>query len=202
MKKLLLLPALGLLLLPFLGQRPATSPLARAASETYRVDAVHSAIHFKVEHAGASYSWGRFNDFAGTFVLDTEDPSKSMIAIEVVAASVDTNNEARDKHLRNEDFFDVKVHPKITFESSKVVPKGDDYAVTGTLSFLGQQREVTLMATLIGRNEAGGQHGTVAGLDAELTIKRTDFGNATYVDGGMLGDDVHLMISLEGKLQD
>ena len=200
MKKLFLLPVLGLCLLPLLGTSPASSPLPRAASETYAIDAGHSAVLFRIQHLSASNFWGRFNAMSGSFVLD-DDASKNMVKIEVDANSVDTNSEGRDKHVKSDDFFAAKAHPTITFESTKVAKKGDGYEVTGNLDFLGEQKEISFMATLVGRKNAGGRFGTRAGLDAEITIKRSDFGNTTYVNEGTLGDEVMLMISLEGVLQ-
>lgn len=202
MKTLLLLPALGLALLPLLVTTPATSPLARAATETYQVDASHSTVLFRIQHAGAANFWGRFNELSGTFVLDSEDASKNSVEIEVVSGSVDTNDEGRDKHIKSADFFDAKSHPEISFASSKVEQHGDGFEVTGTLSFLGKQREISFQAEQVGRNEVGGKFGTRAGLEAQISIKRTDFGNSTYVNEGMLGNEVLLLVSLEGVLQD
>ena len=53
----------------------------------------------------------------------------------------------------------------------------------------------------VGRKEVGGRFGTRAGLEAKISIKRTDFGNSTYVNEGMLGDEVLLLVSLEGVLE-
>ena len=84
----------------------------------YDVDAAHTTVQFKVGHLGFSELVGRFNTFSGTFSMDDANPAAAKASFEIDAASVDSNHEPRDKHLRSPDFLDVKQFPKMTFVSS------------------------------------------------------------------------------------
>ena len=77
---------------------------ATASAETYVVDPVHSSISFMIPHQNISYIHGRFNDYSGKFVIES-DPAKSSFFLSVKVESVDTNNVKRDEHLRAPDCF-------------------------------------------------------------------------------------------------
>jgi len=64
-----------------------------AGAETYKIDGVHSAAVFRVNHLGVSYYYGRFNDIQGTMTLDDADPSKCSFDVTIKTESVDTANE-------------------------------------------------------------------------------------------------------------
>ena len=91
-------------------------------------------------------------------------------AITVVAASIDTKNARRDKHLRSADFFDTDNYPDITFTVDGVRPSGQGVTVTGTLAVRGRTRPLTFDGTA-----AVHENGEVW-LDAEVRIDQTDFG--------------------------
>lgn len=168
----------------------------RAQEGSYKIDPVHSAVLVKVGHLGASNAWGRFNEVAGSYTFDPVDLSKSMIAMEVKAGSVDTANAKRDEHLRGPDFFNAKQFPLITFKS-KTVRKVDDknYEVDGDFTARGITKPVTAKVNYVGTGKnMGGK--TVTGWDATFSIKRSDFG-ITYGPGA-LSEEVVVMISLEG----
>ena len=97
--------AVGVLGLGATSLLPAWTPAGRAARETYAVDPVHSCVLFKIRHMNVADFYGRFNDFSGELVLDEADPAASSVRFEVQVASVDTNNEQRDTHLRSAEFF-------------------------------------------------------------------------------------------------
>src|SRR5262245_38460096 len=90
-----------------------------AGTTTWKIDTAHTTTIFKIQHMGAGKFIGRFNDTQGSIVWDDADPTKSTIEVTVKVESVDTANADRDKHLKNEDFFAAKQHPKITFKSTK-----------------------------------------------------------------------------------
>ena len=94
-----------------------------AATETFEIDPVHSAVGFTVKHLFSRVP-GFFDEFEGTIILDREDWSKSSVNISITTASINTKEEARDKHLRSDAFFDAENHPKITFVSDGVRKKG------------------------------------------------------------------------------
>ena len=86
----------------------------------YTVDTNHSSVLFRIQHLGAAYFWGRFNEVSGSLLVDHESPANSSVRITVPASSIDTGNKGRDEHLRGPDFFDARQFPNIEFESTKV----------------------------------------------------------------------------------
>lgn len=169
--------------------------LVSAAQETYIVDKVHSEVGFKVRHIFTPVR-GRFTDYAGTFLLDKEKPEASSVTFTIKAASIDTANENRDKHLRSDDFFAVEKNPEITFKSTEIKATGKDkYAVTGDLTMRGVTKKVTLNVGFLG---FGGEK---AGFEADVVLNRKDFGvnwNKALDQGGyVLGDEVTVNVLLE-----
>ncbi|MEQ9454509.1 MAG: YceI family protein [Phycisphaeraceae bacterium] len=167
------------------------------AQETYDLDNSHTSIVFKVDHAGRSFTWGRFNDFNGSFTINRENPEQSRFGFTVQAESIDTNHDRRDGHLRSGDFFNVARYPEITLTSKTVEPIEDGLRVTADMTLLGETREVTFDLAEMAEGEARGNY--YKGYDTELTIQRSDFG-MEYGLGG-IGDDVTLYVSFEGIRQ-
>jgi polyisoprenoid-binding protein YceI len=174
---------------------PAPHPLSSAA-DTYTIDPVHSSVTFRVKHLGVSYSFGRFDEIAGSFTLDAEKAENSKVSVEVKTGSVDTGNGKRDAHLKSPDFFDAKQFPTATFTSTSVKSAGDKkYSVTGDLALHGVTKPITIEMELVGRGE-GMRGEQLAGVFGTVTLKRSDFGINYMPDG--LGDDVLLTVSFEG----
>lgn len=164
------------------------------AGDTYEVDASHSHVGFAITHLKVSRFYGRFNDVAGTFVVDA-DPAKCSIELTVKAASVDTANKKRDDHLRSQDFFSVEEFETISFKSSAATKKGDKLEVKGTLTLHGVSKEITVEVEHVGTGP-GMKGEQRAGYEARFTIKRSDYGMTYLLDG--LSDEVRLVVSLEG----
>lgn len=178
----------------------ATAGLAHAG--TYTIDQAHSDVSFKVRHLVSKTS-GQFTDFNGTIDADFEKLDASSVIFTIKTASIDTENEDRDKHLRSEDFFDTDTYPEITFVSSKITKSGEKtFAVTGTLTMHGVAKTVTLPVAFLGE-AASPWGGKVAGFEISTTLDRKDYGivwNKALDAGGMiLGDEVEISINLETK---
>jgi polyisoprenoid-binding protein YceI len=176
----------------------AAAPLL--AADVYTIDTVHSNVNFKVRHL-ISKTPGQFTDFDGSLVIDWQDPAKSKVEFVIQAASIDTRNPDRDKHLRSADFFDVEKYPTITFAATGFEKVGENsYRVTGDFTMHGVTRTVTLPVTYLG--EMVGPRGkVVAGFELETTLDRKDYGivwNRALDTGGLvLGDEVEVEIHLE-----
>jgi polyisoprenoid-binding protein YceI len=116
---------------------------------TWSVDPVHSTVEFQVQNMGIVWVRGLFTDFKGT-VESTGEPGGVRASGTVEVASLDTRSEQRDQHLRSAEFFDLENHPRITFESTRIEPRGDTLRVLGNLTIRGVTREVELDATVQG----------------------------------------------------
>ena len=92
-------------------------PIASAAQ--YKIDLKHSAVSFKIRHL-LSKTQGFFRQFEGNLVYEEGKPETWSVTASIDPASIDTNVEGRDDHLRSADFFDVKNYPELTFKSEKI----------------------------------------------------------------------------------
>jgi len=170
---------------------------------TYAVDPAHTAVLFHIRHLFTTVT-GRFERFDGKIVYDEKAPAKTQVSGSIDAASINTNVEKRDNHLRSADFFDVEKFPKITFQSSGVNDldsSGKKGKMQGTLTIHGVSKPVVLDAVFVGKGkDPGGKER--AGFHGTTTINRKDFGltwNKALESGGFLvGDDVTIEIDVEG----
>lgn len=164
-----------------------------ALAADYKVDPAHTFVTFKIGHLGISTTVGRFNELEGGFSL-ADDAKSGSAEFTIQSASVDTNHEARDKHLRSPDFLDVKQFPTITFKSTSF--NGEE--LTGDLTIHGVTKPVTFNVEQIGEGEDpwGGYR---AGFEASTTIKRSEFGVSYFIPG--VTDETELEVSVEGIRQ-
>lgn len=155
----------------------------------YTIDPTHSRLGFVARHAMVTKVRGNFAEFTGTAHLDAQDPSRSRAQVSIEVASISTNNEQRDSHLRTNDFFDAPTFPQITFTSTAVEALGDDrYRMTGDLTIKGTTKSVTIDWEATG--SAVDPYGNLrAGFEGRAVINRSDFGvtwNAPLEAGGVL----------------
>jgi polyisoprenoid-binding protein YceI len=163
-------------------------------ADSYALDPQHTAVIFKIEHLGISWTFGRFNDVTGEFNIDA-DPSKCQMTFAIKADSLDTGVAKRDEHLRSPDFFNVKQYPYITFKSASVQNAEGGYKITGTMYMHGVQRKVAF--NLQGGKTAEFPKGTHRiGYTSQLKLNRADFGMDRL--SGPVGDEVFIAISFEG----
>jgi polyisoprenoid-binding protein YceI len=172
------------------------------AATLYNVEPVNGTVSFSIMKWGVIREEGTFRDFNAQIAFDRRDPSKSSVSFEVKVASVDTKNDSRDGTLRGEDFFHARKHPKMTFRSVKVEPKGNNVAhVTGDLTIRGVTRRVTIPVRLLGVTRQ--KNGTeMAGFETEFKIDRRAFGvtGGRWTAGapGVLGNEVTIRIMAGG----
>ena len=166
----------------------------------WNIDNNHSNILFKINHFFNEIP-GTFHDFGGEVVFDPENAGNSMFDIEIMVASVDTNVQDRDQHLRTADFFDVQSYPTMHFSSSEVRHvEGNNYVAEGQLRIKDVTREVELPFEFLGVREHLMRDNTlVAGLHGNLTINRTDFGVGVgdFASTAVIGDEVNIEITLQ-----
>lgn len=170
----------------------------------YQIDPAHTQVLFKVRHLGISNVTGRFDVFEGSYTFDPDNAASSSVEATISAASVDTNEADRDKHLRSDDFLNVEKHPNITFKSKSVTKDpgdSDDYTIVGDLTINGVTKEVELDAEYGGHTTDPWGNGRTA-FEAETKINRKDFGltwnKALDAGGFVVGDEVKITLEVEG----
>lgn len=171
-----------------------------AETARWNIDPDHSLIEFRVAHVMVSKTTGRFLDYHGFVEMDAD--AKTFKAIEAVinAASINTNHEKRDAHLRNEDFLDVQRYPTMTYKMKRYDKQGDKYSVVGDFTLRGVTKEVVLVGTFNGVSQD--PWGNLrAGFSAEGKLNRKDFGmvwNKALDSGGLVvGDEVQIRLEIE-----
>ena len=173
------------------------------AADKYEIDTAHSFVTFTIDHLGLSKAKGSFRDVSGVIMYDAKDISKSSVEVNIKTASINTNNEARDKHLRTADFFDAEKYPEMTFKSKRIEKRGSDYVAVGDMTIHGVTKEVSMPFKLNGpvKDMSGAMR---MGVDASLKINRQDFGitwSKTLDTGGLLvGNEVTIDISVEAVI--
>ena len=91
-----------------------------AAEYTIDKKGAHAFINFKIKHLGYSWLTGRFDDFSGDFTYDAKDVNASKVTVDINVASINSNHQKRDDHLRNEDFLHVTKFPTAKFVSTSI----------------------------------------------------------------------------------
>ena len=184
---------------------PTVAPAAAAPTppmdpNAWRIDAGHSELSFTIRHF-VSRVRGGFGQWSGTIIVDTTSMGRGSVEVTIQAASIDTQNENRDRDLRSANFFEVEKYPTITFRSTKVEGTANDLTVTGDLTIRGITKPVVLKGRYLGHtvDNRGGQR---IGFEATTTINRLDYGvswNRVAEGGGaMLGDEVKIDIVVAG----
>jgi polyisoprenoid-binding protein YceI len=167
---------------------------------TWVIDPAHSEVHFKIKHLVISTVTGSFKKFEGTVESEKEDFSDAVTRFSADTASVDTNNEQRDGHLKSDDFFNAEKYPKLTFVSTGIEKDGDNYILKGDLTIRDVTKPVELEVEYGGTTQDSyGQ--TKAGFDITGKINRQDYGlkwSAITEGGGIVASDtVKLVMSIQ-----
>jgi len=176
--------------------------LATAAQAgEWKVDPAHTSVGFQVSHLVISRVHGEFKDFDAKLVFDDSAIEKGSVEFTAKTASINTDNEDRDKHLRSSDFLDAEEYAVITFKSRSIIREGaSGFKLIGDLTIRGVTKEVTFDCEFNGTvKDPWGN--TKAGFSAETTINRQDFNvswSKTLDSGGlMVGNEVRIMIEAE-----
>ena len=168
---------------------------------TWKIDAAHSDVQFKVKHLMITTVTGQFNNFDATVQTSGDDFSSAVISFEADVDSISTKNADRDKHLQADDFFAAATYPKVTFVSKEVKKVDDEnYKVNGDLTIRNVTKPVELTVEYGGtQKDPWGQ--VKAGFELSGKINRKDFGlsfHATTDNGGLvLSDEVKLLASVQ-----
>ena len=174
----------------------------------WMIDTDHTVAHFTARHMMITFVHGQLNHITGVIHCDPADLSATAATIEIDPAVIYTGVEARDRHLRSEDFLDVERHPVILFQSTRAETAGSNlFKLHGDLTIRGVSRPVLLHAECFGPNEYADETGayTVMGFEARLSLNREDFGilwnNVFGNRQFMVGKHLDIVINVEADLQ-
>lgn len=168
---------------------------------TFKIDAAHSEITFRVKHLMISNVSGSFSKFNAEMECLNDDFTDAKVKFEADVNSVSTGNAQRDAHLLTDDFFNATQYPRISFKSSSIEKKGEDeYILNGNLTIRDISKPVSLKVQYEGSmTDFYGQE--KAGFEISGKISRKDFGlkwNAVTEAGGVVvSDDVRLMMNVQ-----
>ena len=174
------------------------------APGVYNIDPVHSSVGFVARHLVASKVRGHFADFSGVITIG-ETAETSSVGASVQAASITTNNEMRDGHLKSADFLDLENHPTLDFRTTSVTPKGNDYLMVGELTLRGVTKSISFDLEFLGTGPGMAPGVTVVGFEARAEIDRRDF-NVSFegaLENGSLvvGNKIVLELAVEAVRQ-
>ena len=167
----------------------------------YALDKSHAKILFSVSHLGFSNFYSEFKDFDAKIYANPSDLAQSYVEVEIAAESADSGNKVLNGKFMDGEFFNVKKHPKITFKSTKIELADEAHGkLTGSLTFLGVSKMITLDVTFNGTafNKYAGK--PVIGFSATGVIKRSQFGMNAYLPA--VSDEVNLIIETEFTLDE
>jgi polyisoprenoid-binding protein YceI len=169
------------------------SAIADAEMARYDIDPEHTTIGFSVVHMLVSNVRGQFMDYSGFIEMDPDTKSVKTIEATIKTASINTNHEKRDTHLRSPDFLDVEKYPTMTYKLKSYRKTGNQYnTALGSLTLHGVTKNITLVVNLIGvtKDPMGNIR---AGFTAKGKINRRDFDinfSETLDNDGLIVSDV------------
>ncbi|GAB3880602.1 YceI family protein [Spirosoma agri] len=171
------------------------------ATTKWVVDPMHSEVQFKIKHLVISTVTGTFRQFEGGATTEHDDFDGAEVHFSLDVASVDTNQEMRDTHLKSAEFFEADTYPTITFKSTSFKKIDDDeYTLTGDLTMKGITKPVSLKAEY-GGTAKDGYGNQKLGFEVTGKINRKEFGltyNALTETGGLaLGEDIKLIANIQ-----
>lgn len=165
---------------------------------TWNIDKVHSKVGFSVVHMVVSETEGTFKDYSATVASKSDDFNGAEVNFSAKVASINTENEKRDGHLKSADFFDAEKFPEISFKGI-LVKDGAKYKLKGDFTMKGVTKKVEFDVVYGGVIDTG--RGTKAGFKINGVINRQDYGvtwSAKMAGGEMVvSDDVTLAIKVE-----
>ncbi|HJD76099.1 MAG TPA: YceI family protein [Bacteroides reticulotermitis] len=174
------------------------SILAAHSQTTWSNDPAHSRLGFVVKHLTISQIDGRFADFSVKVTTTKADYSDAQIEVTAKVASIDTDIEARDNHLRSADFFDAEKYPTLTFKSTTVKKVGKNKGkLYGNLTFHGITKLVALDVQYFGSVVNAMNNAQTAGFQITGEVKRSDFNLGTKYPEAMISDKIKIVANAE-----
>ena len=167
----------------------------------WTLDTAHANVEFSIKHMMITTIRGQFQELEVDVKFDEQAPDRSSVVARIKTASITTNQERRDGHLRSPDFLDTEKYPEMLFRSTAIAKVSErDYRISGDLTIKDQTHPVVLDAQLLG-TVTGMQGGLLTGISADTKISRKDWDlswNVALESGGwLLGDEITIHIEFE-----
>jgi len=176
----------------------AVACLPVAAQTTWQIDKNHSNIRFSVTHMTISQVEGKFGDFTGSVTSPSEDFAGSEVSFVAQVASIDTDSERRDGHLKSDDFFNAEMYPELKM-SGKIEKNGDKYTLVGEFTIRDVTKPIVFDVEYFGQIET--KRGKKAGFKVTGSINRFDYNlqwdNALQNGGMVVGKDISITCNVE-----
>jgi polyisoprenoid-binding protein YceI len=171
------------------------------AQTKWTIDNSHSNVKFTVTHLVISEVDGSFKTFNGSLTSDKPDFTDAKIEFTVDVNSINTDNDARDKHLKGDDFFNAEKFPQMKFTSLLFKKISDKkYELTGNLTLRDVTKKVKF-DVVFGGTVKDPWGNIKAGFKATTTINRLEYGlkwnSLTEAGGAVVGPDVEIKINAE-----
>lgn len=169
-------------------------------SMPWTVDKSHSSVKFEIRHFFSNVP-GAFHEYEADINFNPENLEESSFDVTIQVASVDTENERRDGHLRTPDFFDAETFPTMTFTSNEIVSTGENtFVAKGELTIKDVTKDFDMPFTLLGVMDHPRREGAkIAGFTSEFTLLRNDYGVGTgdYISDAVIGNEVEVTLNME-----
>lgn len=169
---------------------------AYSQTQEFQIDPVHSSSTFKVRHMMVSTVVGRFSDLSGTITYDEKNPSNSKVEASIKTGSVNTDSSMRDGDLKK-NYFEVDKYPEMTFKSTKVEKRGDQWVASGPLTIKDVTKNVEIPFEL---TVVQTPRGPAVGASGMFKVNRNDFHVAKSGmadNGAVVGNDITIELNIE-----
>jgi len=160
-----------------------------AQGTPHTVDYASSTVTFKIKNAGIGVE-GNFKEYSAAIQLDPKNLEASYLEGKIKTKSISTGINARDNHLRKEEFFYSDKYPEIHFKSTALKAQGNSYTVTGKLTIKDVTKEVSFVLKQ-------SKNGTLDVYETSLTINRLDY--HVGEDSWTMSDEVLITIKITTK---
>ena len=144
--------------------------IVNAFGQNYTPVDAGSKVRFVIKNFGIN-TGGTFEGLAGSIIFDPANLAGASFSVSVDAKSVDTDLEARDNHLRKEEYFDVEKYPKVSFRSTKITTTNKDgyLFMSGVITIKNISKEISFPFKQTSKD------GGIL-FDGEFKLNRLDFG--------------------------
>lgn len=169
-----------------------------AFSQTWVSDPAHSRLGFTITHLGISHVSGNFKQFQIKVTSSKPDFSDALVEVTAQIASINTDQEQRDTHLKSDAFFDAQKFPTLDFKSTSVKKVDDkNYKLSGNLTMHGVTKPVVLDVIFEGKVMNQMSKKEIAVFTIKGLLERSDYEIGSKFPAAMVGNDVNLEASAE-----